>query len=71
MDRSALLSGASNEELRELSEGPSAHWEAINRSSTRMWKLSQGRGKTLPLRLTASLEAAMEARYELEEREAS
>ena len=30
VDRSELLANSPDEELRELSEGPSAHWDAIN-----------------------------------------
>jgi hypothetical protein len=71
VDRSALLSGVSNEELRELSDGPSAHWDAINAFLDENVEAEPGPRQDIALALDSFSQAAMEARYELEERDAS
>ena len=54
VERSDLLENASDDDLRELAEAPSAHWTRSTPSSTRTLRRSRGRGRMLRWRLTAS-----------------
>jgi hypothetical protein len=71
VDRSELLANASDEELRELSEGPSAHWDAINAFLDENVEAEPGPRQDVALALDSFSQAAMEARSKLEERDAS
>jgi hypothetical protein len=71
MHRSEVLANASDEELRELSEGPSAHWDAINAFLNENVEAEPGPRQDVALALDSFSQAAMEARYELEGRDAS
>ncbi|MGZ4379883.1 MAG: hypothetical protein ACXVZ2_00275 [Gaiellaceae bacterium] len=68
VDRSDLLENASDEELRELSEAPSAHWDAINAFLDEN-VAEPGPRQEVALALDSFSQAAMEARYELERRQ--
>jgi hypothetical protein len=68
VDRSQLLANASDPELRELSEAPTAHWDAINAFLDENVEAEPGPGQDVALALDSFSQAAMEARYELEER---
>jgi hypothetical protein len=71
VDRRALLANASDEELRELSEGPSAHWDAINTFLDDNVAAAPGARQDVALALDSFSQAAMEARNELEQRDPS
>jgi hypothetical protein len=71
LERSELLENASREELRELSEAPGAHWDAINRFLDENVAAGPGPRQHVALALDSFAQAAMEARYELEGREGS
>jgi hypothetical protein len=71
VDRSELLANASDEELRNLIEGPSAHWDAINAFLDENVEAEPGPRQDLALALDSFSQAAMEARYELQGRDAS
>jgi hypothetical protein len=71
VDRSALLANASDEELRELSEGPGAHWDAINTFLDENVAGEPGPRQDVALALDSFSQAAMEARNELEQRDPS
>jgi cell division protein FtsI/penicillin-binding protein 2 len=68
VDRSELLENASDEELRELSEAPSAHWDAINAFLDENVAAEPGPRQDVALALDSFSQAAMEARYALDER---
>ena len=69
--RSELLEQATDEELRELSAAPSAHWGAINAFLDENVAAEPGPRQEVALALDSFSQAAMEARYELERRRAS
>jgi hypothetical protein len=69
--RSELLANAADEELRELSEGPGAHWAAINAFLDENVNADPGPLQDVALALDSFSQAAMEARLELAERDAS
>jgi hypothetical protein len=71
VDRSELLTNAPDEELRKLSEGPSAHWDAINAFLDENVGAEPGPRQDVALALDSFSQGAMEARSELEERGAS
>jgi hypothetical protein len=71
VDRSELLANASDEELRELSEGPNTHWDAINAFLDDNLEAEPGPRQDVALALDSFSQAAMEARSELEERTTS
>lgn len=71
VDRSALLENASDEELRELNEAPSGHWDAINAFLDENVAAEPGPRQEVALALDSFSQAAMEARYELERRRGS
>jgi hypothetical protein len=66
-----LVENASDEDLRELSEAPSAHWEAINAFLDENVAAEPGPRQDVALALDSFSQAAMEARYELEGRRSS
>jgi cell division protein FtsI/penicillin-binding protein 2 len=66
VDRSELLEKASDNELRELSEAPSAYWDAINAFLDENVSAEPGARQDVALALDSFSQAAMEARYELE-----
>lgn len=68
--RSELLEAATDENLRELSEAPSAHWEAINAFLDENVAAEPGPRQDVALALDSFAQAAMEARFELERRRA-
>ena len=68
VDRSELLEQASDEELRELSEAPEAHWEAINTFLDRNVEAEPGPSQDVALALDSFAQAAMEAKLELDTR---
>jgi len=68
VDRSELLENASNEELRELSEAPAAHWDAINAFLDEHVAAEPGPRQDVALALDSFSQAAMEARYALDQR---
>lgn len=63
-----LLEQASDEELRELSEAPEAHWEAINTFLDRNVEAEPGPSQDVALALDSFAQAAMEAKLELDTR---
>jgi cell division protein FtsI/penicillin-binding protein 2 len=65
VDRSELLEQASDEELRELSEAPEAHWEAINTFLDQHVEAESGSSQDVALALDSFAQAAMEAKLEL------
>jgi cell division protein FtsI/penicillin-binding protein 2 len=69
--RSELLESASDEDLRELSEAPSAHWDAINAFLDENVRAEPGPRQEVALALDSFSQAAMEARFELETRRGS
>jgi hypothetical protein len=71
VDRAEVLATASDKELRELSEGPSAHWDAINAFLNENVEAEPGPRQDVALAVDSFSQAAMEARYELEGRDAS
>jgi cell division protein FtsI/penicillin-binding protein 2 len=71
VDRAELLANASDEELRYLIEGPSAHWDAINAFLDENVEAEPGPRQDVALALDSFSQAAMEARYELQGRDAS
>ena len=71
VDRSELLESASDEELRELSEAPSAHWDAINAFLDENVEAEPGSRQDVALALDSFSQAATEARYELKGRQTS
>jgi hypothetical protein len=71
VDRSKLLANASDEELRELGAGPSAHWDAINTFLDENVEAEPGPRQDVALALDSFSQAAMEARSELEKRDPS
>jgi hypothetical protein len=70
-DRSQLLAKAPDEELRTLSEAPTAHWDAINAFLDEHVEAEPGPRQDVALALDSFSQAAMEARDELEGRGAS
>ena len=68
VDRSELLEQASDEELRELSEAPEAHWETINTFLDRNVEAEPGPSQDVALALDSFAQAAMEAKLELDTR---
>jgi hypothetical protein len=66
--RSHLLASASDDELRALVEAPSAHWDAINAFLDENVAAEPGPRQDVALALDSFSQAAMEARYALEER---
>jgi cell division protein FtsI/penicillin-binding protein 2 len=71
VDRSEVLENASDDELRELSEAPAAHWDAINAFLDENVASDPGPRQDVALALDSFSQAAMEARYALEERQGS
>lgn len=68
VDRSELLENASDAELRELSDAPAAHWDAINAFLDENVAADPGPAQDVALALDSFSQAAMEARYTLQER---
>jgi hypothetical protein len=66
--RSELLAAASPEELKELAEAPTAHWDAINAFLDEHVTAEPGPEQDIALALDAFAQAALEARSELESR---
>ena len=71
VERSDLLENASDDDLRELAEAPSAHWDAINAFLDENVEAEPGPRQDVALALDSFSQAAMEARYELERRQNS
>jgi hypothetical protein len=69
VERSKLLETASDEELRQLSEAPSAHWNTINVFLDEYVAAAPGPHQDVALALDSFSQAAMEARFELERRD--
>ena len=69
--RSDLLENASDEELRELSEAPAAHWDAINAFLDENVTAPPGSRQDVALALDSFSQAAMEAGFELQRRQGS
>ena len=67
-DRSELLENASDEELRQLSEAPATHWDAINAFLDENVASDPGPRQDVALALDSFSQAAMEARFALKER---
>ncbi len=70
VDRSQLIVSASADELRELSTATDPHWDAINAFLDASMG-EPGPAQDLALALDSFSQAAMEARLELEGREAT
>jgi hypothetical protein len=68
--RSELLKQASDDELRELSEAPTARWDAVNAFLDDN-VAAPGPRQDVALALDSFSQAAMEARFELERRRAN
>jgi hypothetical protein len=66
--REELLANASESELRELSEAPTEHWDAINAFLDENVAADPGPLQDVALALDAFSQAALEARSELEGR---
>ena len=66
--RSELLEQASDDELRELSEAPETHWEAINAFLDENVEAEPGPSQDVALALDGFAQAAMEAKIELDAR---
>lgn len=67
--RSALLEQASDLDLRELSQAPEGQWEAINAFLDENVAAGPGPAQDVALALDSFAQAAMEARYELANRQ--
>jgi hypothetical protein len=67
-DRTELLDSFSADELREVSEAPAAHWDAINAFLDEYVAAPPGPLQDLAVALGNFSEAAMEAYLRLEER---
>jgi hypothetical protein len=67
--RSDLLATLSDDELRTLSDAPSAHWDTINAYLDEYVASRPGPRQDVALALDSFAQAAMEARYELESRD--
>lgn len=67
-DRLELVENASDDELRELSEGPVAHWDTINAFLDENVEAEPGPRQDVALALDSFSQAALEARHALEER---
>lgn len=67
--RSALLEQASDLDLRELSQAPEGQWEAINAFLDENVAAEPGPAQDVALALDSFAQAAMEARYELANRQ--
>ncbi len=70
VERSALLAKASTNELRELSAAAEPHWDAINAYLDKNMS-PPGPRQDMALALDSFSHAAMEARLELQDREAT
>jgi len=68
-DRSELLERASDADLRELSQAPEGHWDAINAFLDENVAADPGPAQDVALALDSFSQAAMEAKDELESRE--
>jgi hypothetical protein len=68
--RAELLASASVDDLRELSASVDPHWDAINAFLDANMQ-PPGPGQEVALALDSFSQAAMEARYELEERDSA
>jgi hypothetical protein len=68
VERSRLLENASDEELRGLSEAPSAHWDTINAFLDENLRAEPGPRQDVALALDSFSQAAMEAKLDLERR---
>ena len=66
-----LLANATDAELRELSEAPGAHWDAINAFLDEHVAAEPGPRQDVALALDGFSQAAMEARFGLEGRQRS
>jgi hypothetical protein len=71
VERSQRLENASNDELREFCEAPSAHWVAINAFLDDHVGAEPGPLQDVALALDSFSQAAMEARYVLDGRQGS
>jgi hypothetical protein len=67
--RSELLAGASVADLRELTEAPAQHWDAINSFLDNDMQ-PPGPHQDVACALDSFAQAALEARFEREKREA-
>jgi hypothetical protein len=68
VDRSEVLGQASDPDLRELSEAPEGHWDAINAFLDENVAADPGPAQDLALALDSFSQTAMEAKYELDSR---
>jgi hypothetical protein len=66
--RSDLLASASRDELGELAQAPTAHWDAINAFLDEHVAGEPGPAQDVALALDAFPQASLEARFELESR---
>jgi hypothetical protein len=66
--RSELLEEASDADLRELSEAPDGHWDAINAFLDEYVATDPGPAQDIALALDSFSQAAMEAKFELRRR---
>ncbi len=66
--RSDMLAAASPDELKELADAPTAHWDAINAFLDEHVAAEPGPEQDVALALDAFAQAALEARSELESR---
>ena len=67
--RTELVEHASDEQLRELSDAPGGHWEAINGFLDEYVTAPPGPHQNVALALDSFAQAAMEARFELGRRQ--
>ena len=68
VDRAAAIASASDQELRALSNGPSLHWDAINRFLDENVAGDPGPLQDVALALDSFSQAALEAKLELHRR---
>ena len=68
LKRTELIEAASDDELRELADAPTAHWDAINEFLDDNVAAHPGAQQDVALALDSFSQAAMEARYALERR---
>lgn len=66
--RSELLEQASDADLRELSEAPERHWDAINAFLDENVAAEPGPAQDVALALDSFAQAAMEAKHEFHRR---
>lgn len=64
--RSRMLASASDDELRQLSDAPNAHWDAINAYLDKYVAGAPGPEQDVAVALDGFAQAALEARTELE-----